>query len=620
MIEVDYPSHEQVVHLDWHTSGGHANGSGAARATWYGSVSGVPDVYFDGVDHVVGAGDSISAYNQYKPIVDNHYVNDGAKAIVGAQLDLDSDTNMATVTVDVEVAPGETIGNPAACTVFAALYEDDIILCCEPHTNNAVWHYIARAMVVETPLTASLSGETQQAIDSIAIDPSWNVNKLHAVAWVQRNVNKQVIQAAQASVQYDCEVAELDPPVAETQTTTAEYDAQVTYTGTTTDDVDVKLDESTLPAGWDAEIVWNSTTYPSAVTIPSMTTSQVEDITVRVIAPGGPGAATVGISVKPASNGSAAVGYDAVYYTYVQTPSILFVDDDAGATSETQFEAAIVDAGYFSLTRLGGVTDQLAPNFDAIVWNTGELATGTIGSGLQVTLQAYLDGGGALFLTSQGYLNHQGLTTLTTDYLRVSAFTSNVGAPSVTGLGGDPIGDGLAFTVSPPFTNRADAVVPGTGAVAWLQSGANDVGVRYDSGTFKTVFMTAPFEGLSGTDDELLMERVLDWLLPATTTGVRPAVAPGTDRLLLAQNAPNPFRGSTTVRFAIPTAGRVELTVFDVAGRRVARVLDGRLDAGSHAAVWDGRDSGGSRVAAGVYLVRLSHGGETLAREMVRIE
>ena len=582
-----------------------------------------PDVFFDGTDHVVGAGDSLSAYNDYKPLADAHYI-DASKAIVSARFDVNPVSLTGTVTVDVEVAPGETIGTPDSCSVRAALYEDNIFACCEPHTLYKNWNYIGRMLVTDKTLTASTSGQTQQVIQAFALDPSWDVTNLHVVAWVQRNTNKATLQAAQAQHHYDCSLTDLDPFVAETNGAPSDFDVALTYTGGTSDDVILTLDESALPVGWDAEIVWNSTTYASTVTIPAMVPSQVENVTVHVIPGGGPGLGIVDLDAHPASNQTNAVGAGTTYQTFHQTPSILFVDDDTGAGSEALFEAAVLGSGHFSVTSevdvAGNPSAALMSNYDVVIWNTGELPTGTIGTNPQAEIIAYLDGGGSFFLTSQGYLNHRGINSFTTGYLGVASFTSNVGATNLVGVALDPIGDGLAFTDTPPFTNAADAVVPASGAVAWLTSGANNFAVRKDSGVFRSVFMTAPFEGLAGPDADLVMQRVLDWLAPSTATGVTPVAASVSRKLELAQNAPNPFRGNTTVRFAVPTSGRATVTVFDVAGRKVADLLDRPLDAGTHSVVWDGRDSGGSRVASGVYLVRLNAGGETASREIVRVK
>lgn len=90
---------------------------------------------------------------------------------------------------------------------------------------------------------------------------------------------------------------------------------------------------------------------------------------------------------------------------------------------------------------------------------------------------------------------------------------------------------------------------------------------------------------------------------------------------LLLQNAPNPFLGSTTVLFRVPEGPRtrVELTVFDIRGRRVRVLEDGTLDPGLHRMTWDGRDSRGVPVASGIYPYRLRVGDRTMTRKMVLI-
>lgn len=69
----------------------------------------------------------------------------------------------------------------------------------------------------------------------------------------------------------------------------------------------------------------------------------------------------------------------------------------------------------------------------------------------------------------------------------------------------------------------------------------------------------------------------------------------------LEQNYPNPFNPSTTVRFQIPNTGRVNLSVFDVLGRRVATILDEHLVAGYYQ-----RTFRASNLASGVYVYRLT--------------
>ncbi len=82
-----------------------------------------------------------------------------------------------------------------------------------------------------------------------------------------------------------------------------------------------------------------------------------------------------------------------------------------------------------------------------------------------------------------------------------------------------------------------------------------------------------------------------------------PVTAPA-PRTLSVQAQPNPFRGATSIRFDLPRAQDVDLSIHDVAGRLVRTLAGGRFDAGAHAVAWDGRDARGAE-PAGVFFYRL---------------
>ena len=88
--------------------------------------------------------------------------------------------------------------------------------------------------------------------------------------------------------------------------------------------------------------------------------------------------------------------------------------------------------------------------------------------------------------------------------------------------------------------------------------------------------------------------------------------------LTLYQNKPNPFNPSTTISFYLPQESVVGLEVYDVSGRLVSRLIAGeRRSPGTHSIEWNGRDTGGTAVASGVYLYRLTAGKETVSKKMV---
>ena len=81
--------------------------------------------------------------------------------------------------------------------------------------------------------------------------------------------------------------------------------------------------------------------------------------------------------------------------------------------------------------------------------------------------------------------------------------------------------------------------------------------------------------------------------------------------LALGAAAPNPFRQATTLAVDVPTAGRVRVELFDVLGRSVAVLADGEMPAGRH----DVRLEAPS-LAPGVYVVRLTAGGQAVSRRV----
>ncbi len=71
---------------------------------------------------------------------------------------------------------------------------------------------------------------------------------------------------------------------------------------------------------------------------------------------------------------------------------------------------------------------------------------------------------------------------------------------------------------------------------------------------------------------------------------------------------PNPFSQHTTIRFSIPRQMQVRMAVYDVRGRLVRDIMNEHRDAGTHDAVWDGRDSEGHKVSSGIYFCRMEAG------------
>lgn len=90
---------------------------------------------------------------------------------------------------------------------------------------------------------------------------------------------------------------------------------------------------------------------------------------------------------------------------------------------------------------------------------------------------------------------------------------------------------------------------------------------------------------------------------PAPTAADTPQQLPVETQLK--PNYPNPFNASTTIPFGLQGSGHVSLEIFNLAGQKVAVLLDESLPAGAHSATWDAVGSDGRPQATGVYVYRL---------------
>ncbi|MEK9135577.1 MAG: T9SS type A sorting domain-containing protein [Bacteroidota bacterium] len=79
----------------------------------------------------------------------------------------------------------------------------------------------------------------------------------------------------------------------------------------------------------------------------------------------------------------------------------------------------------------------------------------------------------------------------------------------------------------------------------------------------------------------------------------------------LFQNFPNPFNPTTCITYELPKAGMVRLSVFDVLGRHVATLLNGKQEAGQRSVIFQGSD-----LPSGTYFYRLETDGMTQTRKM----
>jgi hypothetical protein len=159
-------------------------------------------------------------------------------------------------------------------------------------------------------------------------------------------------------------------------------------------------------------------------------------------------------------------------------------------------------------------------------------------------------------------------------------------------------------------------LVKGVGGELWIRLGFSTPTVvsTPGSGPVTTDWLTVIVSGAShapfaGGSVQVLSDGLETTVFPRSSIVVSvptPDVPDSKRGVVLGPAVPNPFNPTTSIRYALPEPMRVELSVYDLAGRRVARLVN-REQGGPawYEAEWNGADDAGRKVASGVYFFRL---------------
>lgn len=120
------------------------------------------------------------------------------------------------------------------------------------------------------------------------------------------------------------------------------------------------------------------------------------------------------------------------------------------------------------------------------------------------------------------------------------------------------------------------------------------------------------------SDNSGVLTAMIFKLVPTFPSAAELPDAPGGPELR--QNYPNPFNPATTISYDLQRPGHVRLSIFNVAGQRVATPVDDYQEAGNHRFVWNARSDDGRRVASGTYLYRLDVNGKQTAKKAILLK
>jgi len=89
------------------------------------------------------------------------------------------------------------------------------------------------------------------------------------------------------------------------------------------------------------------------------------------------------------------------------------------------------------------------------------------------------------------------------------------------------------------------------------------------------------------------------------------------EKFQLFQNYPNPFNPETEICFQLPAPSRVQITIYNIRGQIIRRLVDQSYHAGAFVEKWAGRDKFGVNVPSGVYLYMMQAGEFATTRKMI---
>jgi hypothetical protein len=156
------------------------------------------------------------------------------------------------------------------------------------------------------------------------------------------------------------------------------------------------------------------------------------------------------------------------------------------------------------------------------------------------------------------------------------------------------------------------------GVLSWNPSNADDFDFFSVYGSNTSSFALATLvDYTTGTNLDVSSAGYVYYFVTATDFSKNegnPAVinvltgAGGTPRnyVLSISSYPNPFNPETTVRYTLPSKGRVTIAVYDLRGAHVATLVEQEMDAGAYTVEWNGRDDRGNPAGSGVYFARLA--------------
>lgn len=254
---------------------------------------------------------------------------------------------------------------------------------------------------------------------------------------------------------------------------------------------------------------------------------------------------------------------------------------------------------------------QIMHSFKNIIWFTGDEREDILTEDSRQELTSFLDNGGNLLLTGQYLPDWTGAEDFLATRMGARFVTDTLALTYLEGEDGDSISDGhrLLLIGGDGARNQGrpaiiEAVNGSVVTYRWARIEGRPAGAvrKFDPETgAKTMFFAFGIEaiGAAGRTTTLaeVLEKSLAWLEKEEAVNENPVLAA---EFRLEPAYPNPFNGTTTLKYSLPINQKITLEIFDIAGRSISTLFEGVQSAGYHQEVWNSAEK-----PSGVYFAQL---------------
>jgi len=253
-----------------------------------------------------------------------------------------------------------------------------------------------------------------------------------------------------------------------------------------------------------------------------------------------------------------------------------------------------------------------------LIWVAGGSYSSNLSTDDRNLLIQQLESGNKLILAGKNIAEFSDSNDVLLSKYAGIKFLTNNSAFGARGFAGDYIGNGLNLPMAGSGKDQlvlTDNPYGKTFKVFYYGSAAGDTvkigAVRSENSQkkWKFVFYGVGLEMVSDANCDTLLMRSIRYCADSNfVTKVEDVYSVSTlpVRYFLHQNYPNPFNPNTIIKFDLPARSQVEVSIYDVNGKLVKKLINDQKEAGYHSVEWNGTDAYGRKVSSGIYFYRIS--------------